>query len=173
MREVRRGVDVTVFIGCDPGLSGAVARLDSATGNLRVEDMPTVAVERNGKSKRDIDHFALARMLDEMASEARTQFAIEAVGAGKGQGTSSMFAFGRAYGVLIGCAAATFCPIEFVAPAVWKRMMSVTSDKNTSLARASELFPAYVDRWKRKKDDGRAEAVLLAKWLMEKKNGRD
>lgn len=159
---------MTVFIGCDPGLSGAVARLDSITGDLRVEDMPTVAVERNGKAKRDIDHFALARMLDDMASEAGTQFVIEAVGAGKGQGTTSMFAFGRAYGVLIGCAAATFCPIEFVTPAVWKRKVGVTSDKNTSLARASELFPDYVHRWKRKMDADRAEAVLLAYWAMQK-----
>lgn len=163
---------MTVYIGCDPGLSGAIARLDSVTGDLRVEDMPTVAVVRNGKSKKDVDHFALARMLDDMASEAGTQFAIEMVGARPGQGSTSMFAFGRAFGVLIGAASATFCPITFVTPTVWKRAMGVTAEKEGSRLRASELFPSYSERWRRVKDDGRAEAVLLASWLMEKEKAK-
>jgi len=39
-------------IGIDPGLSGAVAVLYGDT--LRVVDMPTMTVERNGKAKRQV-----------------------------------------------------------------------------------------------------------------------
>jgi len=153
---------VTIFVGIDPGLSGAIARLDSASGEVRIEDVPTFEVKRNGKAKREIDYHSLARILDDMAKEPGTRIVIEGVGAMPGQGVSSVFAFGKAFGVLIGVSAATFCPIDFVSPAKWKRDMGVTASKDGSRAKASMMFPRYSELWRRAKDDGRAEALLIA-----------
>ena len=36
-----------IILGIDPGLSGALAFLDTKTGMISVEDMPTVTVMRN------------------------------------------------------------------------------------------------------------------------------
>lgn len=162
---------MTVYIGIDPGLSGAIARLDSDTSDLRVEDVPTFELLRNGKKKREIDFHSLARMMDEMAREKGTRIIIEGVGAMPGQGVSSVFAFGKSFGVLIGVAASTFCPIDFVSPAKWKRDMGVTASKDGSRARASMLFPRHSERWARAKDDGRAESVLIATWAAETERG--
>lgn len=153
---------MTIFVGIDPGLSGAIARLDSASGDVRIEDVPTFEIKRNGKAKREIDYHSLARILDDMTKEPGTRIVIEGVGAMPGQGVSSVFAFGKAFGVMIGVAAATFCPIDFVSPAKWKREMGVTASKDGSRAKASMLFPRYSELWRRAKDDGRAEALLIA-----------
>lgn len=162
---------MTIFVGIDPGLSGAIARLDSASGDVRIEDVPTFEIKRNGKAKREIDYHSLARILDDMTKEPGTRIVIEGVGAMPGQGVSSVFAFGKAFGVLIGVAASTFCPIEFVSPAKWKREMGVTASKDGSRAKASMLFPRYSELWRRAKDDGRAEALLIAAWAAETERG--
>jgi hypothetical protein len=39
-------------IGVDPGLSGAIAVMSSES--LKIFDMPTMTVERNGKAKRQV-----------------------------------------------------------------------------------------------------------------------
>lgn len=153
---------MTIFVGIDPGLSGAIARLDSESGDVRIEDVPTFEMKRNGKAKREIDYHSLARILDDMTKEPGTRIIIEGVGAMPGQGVSSVFAFGKAFGILIGVAAATFCPIDFVSPAKWKREMGVTASKDGSRAKASMMFPSYSELWRRVKDDGRAEALLIA-----------
>lgn len=155
---------MTLFLGIDPGLSGALALLDTKTGSIAVHDVPTHELRRNGKTKREIDLHALARLLDDMAKGAGTRIVVEQVGSMPGQGVSSVFAFGKAYGILLGVAASTFCPIEFVTPQVWKKAMGVTASKDGSRAKASMLFPAYSSSWARVKDDGRAEAVLIAAW---------
>ena len=48
-------------IGIDPGLSGAIAILSPE--NLKIFDMPTMTVERNGKAKRQVSAAELAEML--------------------------------------------------------------------------------------------------------------
>jgi hypothetical protein len=40
--------------------------------------------------------------------------------------------------------------------------MRLSTDKNASRALASQFFPDCSDQWKRVKDDGRAEAALIA-----------
>lgn len=162
---------MTIFVGIDPGLSGAIARLDASSGEVRIEDVPTFEIKRNGKAKREIDYHSLARILDDMTKEPGTRIVIEGVGAMPGQGVSSVFAFGKAFGVLIGVSAATFCPIEFVSPAKWKREMGVTASKDGSRAKASMLFPRYSELWRLAKNADRAEALLIAAWAAETERG--
>ena len=151
-----------IFIGIDPGLSGAIASYDTDTGALEVHDVPTHEMVRNGKKKREVDLHSCARIIDALAKPAGSSILIEQVGSMPGQGVSSVFAFGKVYGILLGISASTFVPLDTVTPAVWKKAMGVTSSKDGSRAKASALLPQHSHLWSRVKDDGRAEAALIA-----------
>jgi crossover junction endodeoxyribonuclease RuvC len=49
-----------------------------------------------------------------------------------------------------------------VAPAIWKKHFGLSTDKDASRALAGQTFPDQADLWKLKKQDGRAEAALIA-----------
>jgi crossover junction endodeoxyribonuclease RuvC len=72
------------------------------------------------------------------------------------------FKFGQVCGAMQAFAVAHFIKIKLVNPAHWKRVMGVTADKDSSRQRASQLFPRYAQLWSRRKNDGRAEAALIA-----------
>lgn len=162
---------MTYFIGIDPGLSGAIARYDPATNDLVVHDVPTHELKRNGKTKREVDLHGLARIMDAMTKNQGCSILIEQVGSMPGQGVSSVFAFGKVYGILLGVSAATFVPLDTVTPAVWKKAIGVTASKDGSRAKASGLLPQHSHYWSRVKDDGRAEAALLAIYASRINNG--
>jgi len=63
-----------------------------------------------------------------------------------------------------GILAALKMPVTFVAPATWVKGVGRVQGKDASRARAMELFPDYQDQFKRVKDDGRADAALIAYW---------
>ena len=81
-----------------------------------------------------------------------------------GQGVSSMFQFGRGVGMYEGVLAALQVPITYVTPQAWQKAVSAREGKDAGRARAAELFPAYAQMFARKKDDGRADAALMAYW---------
>jgi crossover junction endodeoxyribonuclease RuvC len=149
-----------IIAGIDPGLSGAVALLDAETGLvIDVFDVPTLALSRGGKAKRELDAHALAGAL---GRDRIGHAFVEFVGAMPGQGVSSVFAFGKAYGIAIGVLATLGVPMSYVAPVAWKRALQVPAAKDGARARASQLLPAAAGHWQRVKDDGRAEAALIA-----------
>ena len=163
----------SLVLGIDPGFSGALALLAPGSflapyGELMgVWDMPT---SQTKSGKNQVDAIALSTLLSVYADDIK--FAVvEDVGAmvytnargeTRGQGAAASFAFGKAAGVLDGVLSALRIPIIPVKPSVWKMLMGVSADKNTSRAKASELFPSHAQMWSRKMDDGRAEAALLA-----------
>lgn len=156
-----------IIAGIDPGLSGAIGLLDTK-GSCVCHDMPTLALTRHGKNKREIDAHSLAAVL--LATNIDHAF-VEQVGAMPGQGVSSVFAFGKAYGVLIGCLASAGVPMTFVSPVKWKRALQVPAAKDGARARASQLLPAAADQWRLVKHDGRAEAALIAVYGMHQLDG--
>jgi len=153
-------------IGIDPGLHGAVAFYTSAS--LHVEDMPTFTLARGGKTKLDIDTHGLVRLL--LDHRLATVY-VEQVGAMPGQGVSSVFAFGKAFGIILGILAALGVPYNLVPPQRWKKALQVPAAKDGSRARASQLLPAHTEKWKLVKHDGRAEAVLIALYGHRLENG--
>jgi crossover junction endodeoxyribonuclease RuvC len=149
-----------IVAGIDPGLSGALALLDAPSGAvLDVADMPTLALSRGGKNKRELDAHALARLIGDRRPDHAV---VELVGTMPGQGVSSVFAFGRAYGILLGVLAARGVPYTLVAPVAWKRALGVPAAKDGARARASQLMPSAAHHWPLVKHDGRAEAALIA-----------
>ena len=148
-------------IGIDPGLSGAIAVLTD--DSLQIHDMPTMTVDRNGKAKRQVSANELAELLNLYAGKDCHVY-VERVSAMAGQGVTSVFSFGRSFGMIEGILAALKMPVTFVAPATWTRAIGRSPGKDASRARAMELFPHYEYFFKRVKDDGRADAALIAHW---------
>jgi crossover junction endodeoxyribonuclease RuvC len=153
-----------VVIGIDPGLSGAIAFIERVDGELwlKVFDVPVHLLKRGESKKKELDIQALSEMFRGYKAHAF----IEQVGAMPGQGVSSMFAFGKVYGAIIACVACHCIPYTLVTPVKWKKATGVPvgegSSKDGSRARASQLMPQHASLWARVKDDGRAEAALIA-----------
>jgi crossover junction endodeoxyribonuclease RuvC len=78
---------------------------------------------------------------------------------------SSTFNFGQTYGGIRGVLAGLRVPITMITPSKWTRDLKVTGGKDANRQRAAQLFPAYAASFARAKDDGRADACLLAYWL--------
>ena len=150
-----------MILGVDPGASGALAFFNPTTGILDVIDMPTVEIARNGKTKREISPALLAEAI---AQKQVTVAYVERVGAMPGQGVSSMFQFGRGLGIVEGVLAGLSIPISYTTPQGWQKAAGVRGGKDGSRSRAVELFPRYAGLFARKKDDGRADAALIA-WV--------
>jgi len=149
-----------LFLGIDPGLSGAVAILDQGGGLILLDDLPTMA-NGNGKAKvgRCIDSAGLAAMIRPYAGRVALA-TVERVAAMPGQGVAGVFSLGDTFGAVRAVLACTGVPVALVPASTWKRRYRLDSDKERCRARAIELFP--LAGLHRKKDHNRAEALLLA-----------
>ena len=148
-----------IYIGIDPGLNGAIAYLDIDDGHLSIVDMPTFEVKRNNKVKREVSPSGVAH---ELTVAGVRGVVLERVGAMPGQGVTSVFSFGRSVGIIEGILAAYEMPVDIVTPQAWQKACGVRGGKDGSRLRACELFPNYATLFARKKDDGRADAALMA-----------
>lgn len=155
------------FMGIDPGAFGAVAILDADSRELVIIDMPTIKVKRGPRVVNQVDAHMLADAL-RLHVTTDTTAMIEKVHAMPGQGVSSMFSFGRAAGIIEGVLAGLSVSFELIPPATWTKSMRTFGGKDGSRQRAQELFPDYAHLFARKKDDGRAEAALLACYAAER-----
>lgn len=150
-----------IFIGIDPGLSGAIAWLKPATREVRAWDMPVQEIMTGGKRKRHIDFAELNELFYTQLSGC-TQAVLEQVGAMPGQGVTSMFSFGKSVGAVEMALAAHKMPYMTVTPQKWKRHFNLNKGKDESRRLVQRIFPSAAHLVARVKDDGRAEAILLA-----------
>ena len=151
------------IIGVDPGAAGAIAILEDNGKLVHVFDMPSVEVISGGKAKRRVSPEMLAAELRLYADQGAVAY-VEQVGAMPGQGVSSMFAFGQAFGIVLGVLAGLAIPTQTVSPAKWKKDMKLNGGKDAARAKAAQIWPANAGEFKRVKDDGKAEAGLIAVW---------
>lgn len=146
---------MTLYLGVDPGFSGAWGMVDHHGKYQSCGDMLN-----NGK--HILSRYVHAEIVQAIDRQD-IQGVIESVHSMPGQGVSSSFKFGIAFGMAIAIMERINCPWMLVTPHKWKKDMGLTSDKNLSLAMARELWPnAPLER---KMDNGRAEALLMAEWL--------
>jgi crossover junction endodeoxyribonuclease RuvC len=148
-----------MYIGIDPGLTGAVATV-AADGTLTgLHDIPTIVIHTSRGTKQEYDVPGMAALLAPYAGPG-AHIMLEEAQAMPGQGTRSMFTIGVGMGVWLGILGALGLAHTRIRPAVWKRRLGLTSDKEQARLRAMQLFPGADLR--RRKDHGRAEALLLA-----------
>lgn len=106
-------------------------------------------------------------------SQARIAYC-EFVSARPTDAKAAAFSFGRARGVIEGCAAAFGVPIIFVTAPVWKRLADIppgTENKDLARTRAIAKWPARADLFARRCDADRAEACLIG-WACLQREGR-
>lgn len=144
-----------IYIGIDPGKSGALAVITPDTEIVFPFDM---------------DGYRNA--LEGLRGFARNcKCCLERVGAMPKQGVNSMFHFGENYGFIQGLLTAYSIPYELVTPQKWKKEFQITGDKNSSIVVCKRLFPGVslrkTDRC-RKDDDNCAEALLMAEYARRK-----
>ncbi len=147
-----------VFCGIDPGLSGAIGFIDEAGRFLAVVDMP-VLIATTGR--KQVDPIALAAILREYDIE---RVLVERVGPRPGEGPTGAFGFGHTFGAILGVLGALGVSHDLIQPATWKRRAGIPpgSDKGVSIATCKRLLPDAAPFLVRLRDDGRAEALLLA-----------
>lgn len=156
-------------VGIDVGITGAIAAIDTVAGEYQIADMPLVVHKgkRGGKAKMPASMVAgrkLAKMLRNLDPKETTVF-IERVGAMPGQGVVSMFNFGHSAGVVRGVCEALGFKIVFVRPQVWKKTHGLLgTEKDAARILAISKYPSLAGDLKRKRDGGRADAILIAQW---------
>ena len=149
---------MSLVVGIDPGLSGALAVLDADGSVECVHDLPII----RDRSLAWIDRGELQSLIVS-ALQGRTAHAIvERVSSMPKQGIGSAFLFGCGFGSILGVLQALHLPIMFVTPAVWKGFYGLSKDKHASLHKGRLLYPTAELRLAR--HDGRAEALLIARF---------
>lgn len=154
-----------IYIGVDPGKTGAIAILSPS--GIQIYDFT--------------DPCGLMALRD--ISQGKAKAVIEKVNAMPKQGVTSVFTFGDSYGKVKGWLEALSIPYELVTPQKWQKevlsympTLPVGSDQKTknerskikkahNLDQARKKFPEAVKKYlTRKMDHNRADALLIAEY---------
>lgn len=171
------------MIGVDPGISGAIALYDNrevfnGPRLHRVFDMPA----RDG----GVDPYKLADLIRliqniieaETSGKLMIRAVVEKVGSMPRQ--SGAFSFGLYTGIVHGVLATRGIPTHTITPSEWKPNMGLKRSmeesaivyKNRSRMLATKLFPMLSEQFARTRDDGRAEALLLALYAAKRQENK-
>lgn len=161
---------MSLVIGIDPGISGAIATYDTSTRRLvDVVDMPVWAMPVGKKTRQRVDAVALADLLDVSKMLGVECVVIEAVGGRPRQSASGGFVFGYTVGLIYMACITLRMHIETVPPGEWKKLLNVPGKTKANdaaiMARADELLPddrALFRGPQGGKKIDRAEAAMLA-----------
>lgn len=146
-----------MIAGIDPGKGGALVLL-RPDNSVHVCRVPLVKLPKETPAWSE-----WARSWTAALAFGIDMVVIEQVGARPTQGTVSMFNFGRTLGFAHALACSSDAPIHYVTPAVWKGKFGLLkADKSASREKARTLLPFLETELRRVKDDGVAEAALLA-----------
>ena len=147
------------FVGIDPGATGAIALLDENGGFINVLDYPGSPVELWG-------------MLAGLKELSVKLAVLEQVHSMPGQGVSSSFKFGSNFGIWQLACAAMGWPMELITPQRWRKILDSSIPQKPS---KDDLRMYALRRWpeaqaylKRKKDHGRAEAMIMGYFASQK-----
>jgi crossover junction endodeoxyribonuclease RuvC len=151
-------------IGGDPGQSGAIALLDDGEFAGFI-DMPVMARKAGGHMVNAYELCDALRAHVARFPGAFLSAAIEDVHAMPDQGVSGAFRFGQSEGILRCALAALHIGVVEVSPVRWKKVFGLTGKpKDVARTLAIQRHPKAADELKRKKDIGRADALLIATW---------
>lgn len=152
-----------IVLGIDPGLDGAACRL-APDGGVDLYDMPTLTIAGGKSNQRELAIADIRGWLHGASCDGRTIAYLESVHAMPGQGVRSMFTMGHGLGVWEGLLAGMEIPYVKVTPQRWKKalMDGMGKDKDAARLVALRRYPQLAGHLTRKKDHGRADALLIA-----------
>ena len=136
-----------LILGIDCGVKGAFAVLDTNGNRVSCTDMPDTTAGLHD----------LALSLPPVAF-----CVIEKPFYPKMIGVKNVARIAEAFGSVCSTIAWKGIPIHQVRPAEWKAALNLNSNKTASREMAGLIFPDDADQWQRVRDDGRAEAALIA-----------
>ncbi|CAJ5914419.1 Uncharacterised protein [Burkholderia pseudomallei] len=162
-----------IFVGIDPGIHGAIATLTSSNFSY-VVDMPIRPSSLGGKVRNEVDPIALRDELrclvtaDEkgvVVMEELNAF----IGGGRLGSTATMASLAATKAVVRTVCELVGLPITHVSPKTWQAFYGISakcgeSTKKQSLRIARGLFGG--DLCPLEKHDGRADALLIARWAV-------
>ena len=170
----------TVYIGIDPGKSesgpGAIAGVYPG-GHVTLmdivpDDMENVANLTSLVRQAALEGHGVCVVIERVSAGGTAN------AQGRQMGASSAFNFGYGAGVLFGAVMAHGIVPLLVTPAVWRAVMTPNAKglsreekKGESLRVARDLFPTMIEALRFKKNNGRAEAMLLAEYGRAKGKG--
>ncbi len=151
---------MTLCIGIDPGLHGAIAILDQAGELVSVTDLPVIRdlslAWIDGSALRII---VLTRCPGAHAAQSSSECQACRVRASPRHSSLASVSVRSS----ASCKRCTH-PLEFVTPAVRKRLDGLGKDKHASLHKARLMYPTA--ELHLAKHDGRAESLLLARYAL-------
>lgn len=155
---------MSIYIGIDPGLGGALAVLLDDGSMLYATRTPIIAGTGGAKKQYDIPQM-VQLVKDWTASYHPAFVAIEKVGAMPHDGVTSSFRFGQGYGLWLGIMAALGLSVIDVRPQVWQKqllegMPRGKAVKTSAVTRSKALWPTIPIKYKA--DWGMADAALIA-----------
>lgn len=159
--------------GIDPGVNGGLAILDvDAEGRLVIvdaRDMPTIGES----TKREIDVLALIRWLKDFGLDHVYVEYVNAMpsipgkdGQRRDMGAASAFKMGFIVGQIRTCVVGCKIPLTLVTSGKWKKAAGLpggAGNKELSRQLALRTFPDSYNLLARKRDEARAEAILIAR----------
>lgn len=176
------------YVGCDPGLTGAIAVITLLTNpisqtpcisSIKVIDVSTKERSKTSVVKRKVDARQTVEMLAAITDDLAVKPAavvLEQVATRPGQGVVSQGSLLHSLGILEAALELSFpCELTHVAPSLWKKELGMSGgQKADSVLMCKLLFPNIFDSKKSaiwlKKHNGRADAVLIALWKAIKDN---
>lgn len=164
------------FIGIDLGLSGAAGMIDGTTRDMSVAPLPTVESDA-GRRLHGRELLTMLRAwvpADEVCLATVEDVRPRPQGNGGAHG-NTMFSQGslmRSRGIAEAVLDILGARVIWVAPQKWKKEYGLIGEgKNQSRAVAARMFPGLAAAFARVKDDGNAEAMLLAYYGMRQEMG--
>lgn len=154
-------------IGIDPDVSGALAllRTDRVGCSAQVFDSPYVQMLVGKRVRKRLDPKSIVQLVTSLEAPMGTVAYIEQSTPFPKDGKLGWWGGGFGYGLWIGILVASGFSVVPVSSSLWKNGFELSgsrSNKDSSRNLASELFPSLSSMLKRKKDHGRAEALLIA-----------
>ncbi|XP_040994757.1 Holliday junction resolvase MOC1, chloroplastic-like [Juglans microcarpa x Juglans regia] len=154
-------------LGIDPDSHGALALLRTAESgsSAQVFDSPHLQVLVGKRVRRRLDAKSIVQLLCSLDAPIGTTAYIEQSIPYPQDGKQGWWSGGFGYGLWIGILVASGFSVVPVPSILWKNQFELfggRSTKDDSRTVASTLFPSLGPLLKRKKDHGRAEALLIA-----------
>jgi len=156
-----------LYIGIDPGAKGAISAVLGDGNFWDTQDMP-ITPKTTGKGN-ETNAYLLTNIIKDMTEDHSymdVNIGVEAVSAMPRQGVTGVFSFGRSLGVIEGVLAGLGFSIAFFRPQAWKKVHGlIGKEKDQARTLVIGKWPAQAKLFKRIKDQGRADALLIAETL--------
>jgi|15BtaG_2_1085339.scaffolds.fasta_scaffold00166_15 hypothetical protein len=171
-----------IYIGIDPGVSGAIVALDHDHKVRVCVRMPVLNIGKKGKTKNILDDAGVLAELRSIKAQAEhhgvaTFTVLEKSQAMPGQGVTSMFNYGGVYHALKMALTAVELPFDVVHPRRWQKKILYGIEggdtKMRAVLKVQRSLPllALVPPRCRKPHEGIADAACMALYAKHLRTG--